>query len=53
MLGRRWLADDRLRVNDAAELRHRLARLRTLYTRHIALEDQELFPDSGSGVDRG
>jgi hemerythrin-like domain-containing protein len=44
MLARRWLADDRLTIEHAAELRHRLSRLRTLYTRHLAMEDQELFP---------
>ena len=35
---RQWQADDRLRPSQAAELRHRLARLRTLYARHIAAE---------------
>jgi hypothetical protein len=31
-------------IERAAELRHRLARLCTLYTSHLAMEDQELFP---------
>src|SRR5687767_14615005 len=44
MLARQWLAADRLAVDHSAELRHRLARLRALYTRHIAAEDRELFP---------
>jgi len=43
-LVRRWLADDRLPERDAADLRARLARLGRLYQRHIAIEDQQLFP---------
>lgn len=43
-LVRRWLAEGRLSRADTDELRERLARLRTLYERHIAMEDQEVFP---------
>lgn len=43
-LVRRWLEDDRLSTLDAADLRERLARLKALYDRHIAVEDHELFP---------
>jgi len=43
-LGRRWLADGRLGRDDLRELQHLLARLRSLYEAHIAVEDQQLFP---------
>lgn len=43
-LFRRWLADDRLAPADVDHLRERLDRLQALYQRHIALEDQQLFP---------
>ncbi len=43
-LVRRWLANDSLQRSEAKELRDRLARLQSLYERHIALEDEELFP---------
>jgi hemerythrin-like domain-containing protein len=43
-LVRRWLADDRLRSTETAELRERLVRLQSLYQRHITLEDKQLFP---------
>lgn len=44
MLVRRWLADDRLAAPDVTVLREALARLQRLYQRHIAIEDQQLFP---------
>ena len=43
-LVRQWLAADRLAAADAARLRKHLAHLQALYRRHIAVEDQELFP---------
>ena len=43
-LARRWLESDRLSAADAADLRQRLARLKALYDRHIAIEDKQLFP---------
>lgn len=42
-LARQWLGDDGLTVDRAAELRHRLARLRMLYVRHLALERDASF----------
>lgn len=52
-LVKQWLADDRLTVEQAAELRYRLARLRRLYARHIAIEDRELFPTAARVLDAG
>jgi hypothetical protein len=43
-LARQWLADHRLGIDRAAELRHRAARLRMLYARHTAVQTQESFP---------
>ncbi|HTR36390.1 MAG TPA: hemerythrin domain-containing protein [Bryobacteraceae bacterium] len=43
-LGRRWLADGALTLKQAQELNEALARLSRMYTHHIAVEDQELFP---------
>jgi hemerythrin-like domain-containing protein len=43
-LGRRWLSEGALSAEQARELTHALARLSAMYSRHIALEDQELFP---------
>ena len=53
MLARHWLIDDRLAVDHAAELRRRLARLRALYTRHIAAEDRELLPTAARVLSAG
>jgi hemerythrin-like domain-containing protein len=39
-----WLRDNELGSADLEELRNHLARLETLYQRHIAVEDQEVFP---------
>jgi hemerythrin-like domain-containing protein len=44
MLVRRWLNAGALAQGDSAELGERLSALRTLYQRHIAVEDQDLFP---------
>ena len=49
---RRWLADRRLSSTDAEQLRDRLARLQALYARHIALEDQQVFPAAARVLDR-
>lgn len=43
-LGRQWMADDYLPAEQAAELVAALLRLGTLYQRHIAVEDRQLFP---------
>jgi len=44
LLGRRWLANDSLPAERVHELRDALRRLETLYERHIAIEDREVFP---------
>ena len=44
VLVRRWLNAGALTPADSADLGERLSRLRALYSQHIALEDQELFP---------
>ena len=43
-LGRRWVSEGRLQPDEAVALREHLARLRALYERHIAIEDQGVFP---------
>jgi hemerythrin-like domain-containing protein len=43
-LGTRWLAEGKLSSEQALEIGKALTRLSGLYTRHIAIEDQELFP---------
>lgn len=43
-LGRRWLADGQLTPEDAESLGTALVQLSELYTHHIALEDQNVFP---------
>ena len=51
VLVRQWLEDGALATARTAELQERLARLRTLYERHIRLEDQELFPAAARLLD--
>jgi hemerythrin-like domain-containing protein len=51
-LVRQWLADGRLASADADQLRDRLARLRELYRRHIAIEDHQVFPAAARVLDR-
>ncbi len=43
-LGCRWLREGTLPAGDARALREHLVALERLYLRHIAVEDQELFP---------
>ena len=43
-LGGRWLREGTLSAGDARALREHLVALERLYRRHIAVEDQELFP---------
>jgi hemerythrin-like domain-containing protein len=50
-LVRRWLANRALAQAEAAELRHRLARLQCLYRQHIALENDTLFPAAARALD--
>jgi len=47
-LGSRWLADGCLRCEDVQALTEVLELLHTLYQRHIAIEDAEVFPLAGS-----
>ena len=43
-LGRKWLAAGRLSETDAARLLAHLRELQSIYERHIAVEDNEIFP---------
>ncbi|RPJ78488.1 MAG: hemerythrin domain-containing protein, partial [Acidobacteria bacterium] len=51
LLVRRWIADDGLVAAEAAHLREHLARLQAIYRRHIAIEDQDLFPAAARLLD--
>ena len=51
-LVRRWMNDDRLPDDEAAELRRRIALLQDLYRRHIAIEDRDVFPAAARSLDR-
>jgi len=51
-LGRAWIADERLSPEDTQILISLLKRLRTTYEKHIAVEDNELFPVAGRVLDR-
>ncbi len=46
-LGQRWLASGRLLDEELDQIRRALQRLSETYTRHIAIEDQQLFPLAG------
>lgn len=41
---RTWLADDALGTAEIEDVREHLAHLQALYRRHIAIEDNEVFP---------
>lgn len=51
-LGRAWLADDRLSPDNARIFISLLKELRATYEKHIAVEDNELFPLAGRILDR-
>lgn len=51
-LVRRWLANGWLPPTDLDQLRDRLAHLQALYRRHIAIEDQQVFPAAKQALDR-
>jgi hemerythrin-like domain-containing protein len=51
-LGRAWIADQGLSPDDSRILISLLEGLRTIYEKHIALEDNELFPLAGRILDR-
>lgn len=50
-LVRQWIEHDQLPLADAGQLRERLTRLEALYRRHIAVEDQEVFPAAARVLD--
>ena len=43
-LGQQWLADGRLSMDQTALLAEHLRKLHSIYERHIAIEDNEIFP---------
>jgi hemerythrin-like domain-containing protein len=43
-LGQKWLANGRLSADETSRLLNRLHELRSIYERHIAVEDNEIFP---------
>jgi hemerythrin-like domain-containing protein len=49
-LGRRWLESGALSATELVSLRDMLIHLRTLYQRHIAVEDTQLFPLAGQAL---
>jgi hemerythrin-like domain-containing protein len=51
-LGRAWLADERLSPDNTRILISLLKELRTTYEKHIAVEDNELFPLAERVLDR-
>jgi hemerythrin-like domain-containing protein len=51
-LGRAWLANNSLSREDSQTLTSLLKELRATYEKHIALEDNELFPRAGKVLDR-
>lgn len=51
-LGRAWLADERLSPDNTRILIGLLEDLRTTYEKHIAVEDNELFPLAEKTLDR-
>lgn len=50
-LGMRWLEHNALGSSETAQLENELTQLRTFYTAHIAVEDNELFPLAGTLLD--
>ncbi len=51
MLVRRWIEADRLDMADATALRTHLTALQALYSAHIAVEDDDLFPAAARALD--
>jgi hemerythrin-like domain-containing protein len=51
-LGRAWLADERFSPDNARIFISLLKELRATYEKHIAVEDNELFPLAGRILDR-
>jgi hemerythrin-like domain-containing protein len=43
-LGQKWLEQNELQADEVSQLRQALHRLQQMYERHIAIEDNEVFP---------
>lgn len=49
-LGMKWLENGTIDASDTLRLRELLLGLQSLYTRHIAVEDKELFPTAAKAL---
>ena len=52
-LGRRWLAEGRLPEGPARRMTGLLGQLAEMYSRHIAVEDHEIFPEAARVLNAG
>jgi hemerythrin-like domain-containing protein len=50
-LGQKWLAQNRLEPDETAQMLEALRRLQSIYEKHIAIEDNEIFPLAGKVLD--
>ncbi len=50
-LGKMWLEQDRLTAPETTEFREILAELREIYSKHIDIEDNALFPAARAALD--
>jgi len=50
-LGQQWLATGRLSADETARLLNNLLELQSIYERHIAVEDNEIFPLAAQVLD--
>ena len=50
-LGQKWLASGRLSIDETLRLVSNLRDLESIYERHIAVEDNEIFPLAGKVLD--
>ena len=51
--GQQWLASGRLAPDETTRLLHNLRELQSIYERHIAVEDNEIFPLAARVFDAG
>jgi hemerythrin-like domain-containing protein len=51
-LGQQWLVSGRLSPDETARMLNNLRELQSIYERHIAVEDNEIFPLAGQVLDR-
>ena len=51
-LGQKWLASGTLSADETGQLANALRRLQLIYERHIAIEDNEIFPLAAKVVPR-